>query len=137
MQRPELFSAAICEVPLLDMVRFDQIGIGETWVSEYGDPNEECAYRHLKSYSPYHSISEAEYPTMLFRTALGDTRVLPYHAWKMAAKMQAKAQGDNPVLLRTTEDAGHGVGTSTHGKLTNELDKWTVIFENIMEKSKG
>ncbi|WP_367175665.1 prolyl oligopeptidase family serine peptidase [Haloarcula rubripromontorii] len=135
MQRPDLFSAAICEVPLLDMIRFNQIGLGETWVSEYGNPNDKDAYRNLKSYSPYHNINEIEYPIMLFRTAIGDTRVLPCHAWKMAARMQSKAQGDSPVLLRTTENAGHGVGTSTHGELTNELDKWTVIFESVISSN--
>ncbi len=88
-QRPELFSAVVCAVPLLDMLRYHTLLAGASWMGEYGDPDipEERAF--LESISPYHNIDEtADYPSILFLTSTKDDRVHPGHARKMAARLQ-------------------------------------------------
>ncbi|NLA60037.1 MAG: S9 family peptidase, partial [Firmicutes bacterium] len=113
-QRPDLFKAVSCGVPLLDMVRYHKFLIAYIWAAEYGDPDNPQAFRWLYAYSPYHRVREdVEYPAVLFYTALSDSRVDPMHARKMAARLQAaqlKSGRDNPVLLVVESDAGPGVG---------------------------
>jgi prolyl oligopeptidase len=108
-QRPELFSAVVCSAPLLDMVRYEQFGLGATWNDEYGtaaDP-EELAW--LLSYSPYHHVRDGvDYPATLFTVFDGDTRVDTMHARKMCAALQHATTGDRPILLRNERDVGHG-----------------------------
>lgn len=131
IQRPDLWTAARCAVPLLDVLRFHRLGMGEAWTSEYGDPEDPKAFEYLREYSPYHNVeSGVKYPPVLFTTAEGDTRVHPGHARKMAARMQAEADG-GPFLLRTEIDAGHGVGKPTSGVVAEELDKWTFLYDRL------
>ncbi len=108
-QRPELFAAAVCSAPLLDMVRYEQFGLGATWSDEYGSAAvpEELAW--LLGYSPYHRVREGvDYPAVLFTVFDGDTRVDPMHARKMCAALQHATSGTRPVLLRRERDVGHG-----------------------------
>jgi prolyl oligopeptidase len=106
-QRPELFAAAICQVPLLDMVRFARSGFGRTWIPEYGDPDDPEAFRWLYAYSPYHRLRQGTaYPAVLMLTADSDDRVDPLHARKFAAALQWATDG-GPVLLRVERNAGH------------------------------
>ena len=106
-QRPELFKAVICDVPLLDMVRFPRFLIASRWVREYGDPGKADDLKRILKWSPYHNIrKDVEYPAVLFSTAVNDTRVHPSHAWKMAARMQS-LRNKNPVLVKTETEAGH------------------------------
>ena len=89
MQRPELFNAIACQVPLLDMIRYVELPPGASWVREYGDPKDSQMKDIILQYSPYHNIKEdRDYPKILFITSLTDDRVHPSHARKMAAKMQ-------------------------------------------------
>ena len=121
-QRPELFGAGLCLVPLADMLRYQRFRIGRLWIAEYGDPDEPSAFRWLRAYSPYHHVKDGtRYPAMLFTTAESDSRVDPMHARKMAARMQ-EAQGapERPILLHVESRAGHGAGKPV-AKLAEEV----------------
>jgi len=108
-QRPDLFAAIVCSAPLLDMVRYERFGLGETWSDEYGSASSPEELGWLLSYSPYHHVREGvDYPATLFTVFDGDTRVDPLHARKMCAALQAATSGDRPVLLRREKDVGHG-----------------------------
>jgi prolyl oligopeptidase len=121
-QRPALFRAALCLVPLADMLRFHRFRIGRLWTAEYGDPDDPEAFAWIHAYSPYHHVKDGtRYPSILLATAESDSRVDPMHARKMAARLQ-EAQGDpgHPVLLRVESRAGHGAGKPV-AKLVEEL----------------
>jgi prolyl oligopeptidase len=111
-QRPELYAAAICSAPLLDMVRYERFGLGETWNDEYGSAADPTELGWLLSYSPYHHVrAGTRYPAVLFTVFDNDTRVDPMHARKMCAALQhatAAAFSDRPILLRRESDVGHG-----------------------------
>ena len=110
-QRPDICRAAICAVPLLDMLRYERFSIGRYWMTEYGDPNDAAQFEFLYKYSPYHHVkSGGLYPATLFTTAESDSRVDPMHAMKMTALLQAENGSDRPILLRFETKAGHGVG---------------------------
>jgi prolyl oligopeptidase len=130
-QRPDLFGAAFCAVPLLDMLRFHEFLLGESWTTEYGSPGDPAAYEWLKAYSPYHNVEPGRrYPPVLFKTAVGDSRVHPSHARKMTARMQTEAEG-GPFLLRTMTDTGHGLGKPTSMIVREQLDQWTFLYDHL------
>ncbi|NHC12738.1 prolyl oligopeptidase family serine peptidase [Motilibacter deserti] len=108
-QRPELFNAVVCSAPLLDMVRYEQFGLGATWNEEYGRADDPEELGWLLSYSPYHHVREGvDYPATLFTIFDGDTRVDTMHARKMAAALQHSTTGSRPVLVRREKGVGHG-----------------------------
>jgi prolyl oligopeptidase len=110
-QRPELFKAVICAVPLLDMLRFHLFGSGKTWVPEYGSAEDPAQFQALYAYSPYRVAADAgprAYPAVLLDSADHDDRVDPMHARKLAAMLQATQTADAPILLRIERNAGHG-----------------------------
>lgn len=108
-QRPDLFAAAVCSAPLLDMVRYEKFGLGASWRGEYGTAEDPEQFRWLLAYSPYHHVrTGVDYPATLFTVFGGDSRVDPLHARKMCAAMQAATAGDRPILLRHQVDVGHG-----------------------------
>lgn len=116
-RRPELFAAAICQVPLLDMLRYQHFLMARFWVPEYGSSEDPVQFRWLLGYSPYHNAREGvRYPAMLITAGENDARTHPMHARKFAALMQhLTSGGDNgagggPVLLWVDRDAGHGAG---------------------------
>jgi prolyl oligopeptidase len=87
-QRPELFNAVVCQVPLLDMRRYHLLLAGASWMGEYGDPDDPAQWAWIARYSPYHQVrAGARYPRVLFTTSTRDDRVHPAHARKMAARM--------------------------------------------------
>ncbi|WP_433631869.1 prolyl oligopeptidase family serine peptidase [Halomicrococcus sp. NG-SE-24] len=130
-QRPDLWAAARCTVPLLDMLRFHRFLLGESWTTEYGHPEDPEAFEYIREYSPYHNVERGvDYPPVLFTTAVGDTRVHPAHARKMTARLQAEADG-GPFLLRTETDAGHGGGPSTAALVTEQVDEWTFLYDRL------
>jgi prolyl oligopeptidase len=107
-QRPDLFSAAVCSAPLLDMVRYERFPIGETWNTEYGTAASPEELPWLLGYSPYHRVVEgADYPAVLFTVFTSDTRVDPLHAYKMCAALQHASASGRPVLLRAEGQVGH------------------------------
>ena len=103
---PGLFSAAVCQVPLLDMRRFHLLLAGASWMAEYGDPDADGEWDYIKSYSPYQNVMKGkEYPSVLFMTSTRDDRVHPGHARKMMALMEA--QGHDVSYYENIE-GGHG-----------------------------
>jgi prolyl oligopeptidase len=106
-QRPDLFGVALCGVPLLDMVRYQQFGSGQTWIEEYGSADDADDFAALFAYSPYHHIVKGtKYPAMLLLGADTDDRVDPMHARKFAAALQWASTGP-PALLRIERNSGH------------------------------
>jgi prolyl oligopeptidase len=113
-QRPDLYAAAVCSAPLLDMVRYEKFGLGATWNVEYGSADVPAELEWLTAYSPYHRAERPDrYPAVLFTVFDGDTRVDPMHARKMCAALQYSSTSGRPVLLRAERDVGHGARAVT------------------------
>jgi prolyl oligopeptidase len=132
-QRPDLCRAVVCQVPLLDMLRYQHFQIAKLWIPEYGSADDPDQFRWLHAYSPYHRVrAGTEYPAILFVTADGDTRVDPMHAKKMTALMQAEAaNGQNrerPILLRIDSKAGHGAGKPIVKQIDEGTDIYSFLF---------
>jgi prolyl oligopeptidase len=124
-QRPELFKAAHCAVPLLDMVRYHRFSIARLWIPEYGSAEDPEQFKFLQAYSPYHHVTPGvKYPAVLFTTAESDSRVDPMHARKMTALLQAASGSENPVLLWVEQKAGHGKGKPLHKRIAEQVDSW-------------
>jgi len=105
MQHPELLGAVVCQVPLIDMIRYTHIGAGASWIAEYGDPADPKMADYIRGYSPYQNVSAKKtYPPVLFVTATSDDRVTPVHARKMAARMLEQGHS---VLFYENTDGGH------------------------------
>ncbi len=128
-QRPGLYRAVICAVPLLDMIRYQNFQIAKLWIPEYGSSDDPKQFEWLYAYSPYHHVKQGEkYPAVLFLTADTDTRVDPMHAKKMAARMQAANGGNRPILLRVETKAGHGAGKPVNKLVEEQTDVYTFLF---------
>lgn len=106
LQRPELFAAVVCQVPLLDMRRYHRLLAGASWMAEYGDPDDPAQWAWISRYSPYQNLRAGQrLPAVLFTTSTRDDRVHPGHARKMAARMLAL--GYTPLYWENIE-GGHG-----------------------------
>jgi prolyl oligopeptidase len=132
-QRPDLFRAVVCAVPLLDMLRYQNFQIAKLWIPEYGSADDAVQFDWLYAYSPYHHVKRGqEYPAVLFMTGDTDTRVDPMHAKKMAALMQAEAKNgdsnDKPILLRIETKAGHGQGKPVTKQIEESTDMYSFLF---------
>ena len=132
-QRPDLFRAVVCAVPLLDMVRYQHFQIAKLWIPEYGSADDPKQFDWIYAYSPYHHVKAGtEYPAILLMAAESDTRVDPMHAKKMAALMQAEAANgqsrERPILLRIEPKAGHGVGKPITKQIEELTDVYSFLF---------
>jgi prolyl oligopeptidase len=132
-QRPDIFRAVVCAVPLLDMLRYQNFQIAKLWIPEYGSADDAKQFDWLYAYSPYHHVKAGvEYPAILFMTGDTDTRVDPMHAKKMAALMQAEAKNgaskDRPILLRIETKAGHGQGKPVTKQIEESTDMYSFLF---------
>jgi prolyl oligopeptidase len=132
-QRPDLYRAVVCAVPLLDMLRYQNFQIAKLWIPEYGSADDPKQFETLYAYSPYHHVKPGqEYPAILFMTGDTDTRVDPMHAKKMAALMQAEAKNggskDKPILLRIETKAGHGQGKPVTKQIEESTDMYSFLF---------
>jgi len=132
-QRPDLYRAVVCQVPLLDMLRYQNFQIAKLWIPEYGSADDPKQFQWLYAYSPYHHVKAGtEYPSILFMTADTDTRVDPMHAKKMAALMQAEAANgqsrERPILLRIDTKAGHGQGKPIAKQIEEQMDIYSYLF---------
>jgi prolyl oligopeptidase len=132
-QRPDLFRAVVCQVPLLDMLRYQNFQIAKLWIPEYGSAENPEQFKWLYAYSPYqHVKAGAEYPATLFMTGDFDTRVDPMHAKKMAALLQAEAKNGSskthPILLRIESKAGHGAGKPVTKQIEEFTDVYSFLF---------
>ena len=127
-QRPDLFAAALPQVGVMDMLRFDRFTAGRYWVDDYGYPSKEADFRVLLAYSPYHNIRSGEnYPAILIGTADTDDRVVPGHSFKYAAALQAADIGPKPHLIRIETRAGHGSGKPTDKIIAEAADNWAFV----------
>ncbi|OLB87104.1 MAG: hypothetical protein AUI17_03355 [Acidobacteriales bacterium 13_2_20CM_2_55_5] len=132
-QRPDLYRAVVCQVPLLDMLRYQNFQIAKLWIPEYGSAEDSKQFDWLYAYSPYHHVKPGtQYPAILFMTADTDTRVDPMHAKKMAALMQAEAANgqsrERPILLRIETKAGHGAGKPITKQIEEGTDIYSFLF---------
>jgi prolyl oligopeptidase len=124
-QRPDLFAAAIPQVGVMDMLRFDRFTAGRYWVDDYGYPSKETDFRTLLAYSPYHNIRPGKpYPAILAVTADTDDRVVPGHTFKYVAMLQSLDLGPKPRLARIETRAGHGSGKPTDKIIEEAADSW-------------
>lgn len=136
-QRPELFGAVICSVPLLDMVRYHLFGSGKTWIPEYGSAEDAEQFKAIYAYSPYHHIKQGTaYPATLFLSADNDDRVDPLHARKMAAALQASTSAKAPILLRIEQNAGHGGGDMVKKWVAQDVDTYSFLMSTLGLKIK-
>ena len=107
-QHPEKYAAVVCSAPLLDMVRYEQFGLGNNWNGEYGSALDATEFGWLYAYSPYHHVRPGtRYPAVVFTVFEGDTRVDPLHARKLCAQLQYATSGDRQVLIRRERNVGH------------------------------
>jgi prolyl oligopeptidase len=109
-QRPDLFGAVVCQVPLLDMRRYSHLLAGASWMGEYGNPDVPAEWAYISRYSPYQNArGDVNYPRVLFLTSTRDDRVHPGHARKMAAKLEAQ---HHDVLYYENTEGGHSAGAN-------------------------
>jgi prolyl oligopeptidase len=129
-QRPDLFRAVLCFYPLLDMVRYHKFSIARFWVPEYGSAENPEQFRYIYAYSPYHNVKDGtKYPAVMIVTGDSDTRVVPLHARKMTARLQAANASDRPVLLRYDTRAGHvGGGTPIPVQIEELTDQLSFLL---------
>lgn len=109
VQRPELFGAVVCDVPLLDMRRYSHLLAGASWIGEYGDPDKPTDWEYMQHFSPYHLVDPGKtYPPVLFTTSTRDDRVHPAHARKMALKLQTEVPTSRGrTFLYENTEGGH------------------------------
>ncbi len=130
VQRPDLFGAVICSVPVTDMLRFHKFTVGRYWVPEYGNAEESAEdFAFLYHYSPLHNVQPREYPPTLVVTADGDDRVVPAHAYKFTATLQAAQAGDAPILIRVDTKSGHGHGKPTRKIIEEHTDVYAFLLK--------
>ena len=133
LQRPDLYGAVVCQVPVIDMLRYHRFTAGRFWIPEYG--NAEASreeFDYLYAYSPLHNVETGVgYPAILITSADTDDRVVPLHAKKFAATLQEKAGGDNPMLLRVETKAGHGGGKPVSKAIEEQADIYAFLFEAL------
>lgn len=131
-QRPDLWGAAVCQVPVVDMLRYHKFTVGRFWVPEYGSSDDPEQFKFLYAYSPLHRVEDRTYPPLLITTADTDDRVVPAHAKKFAATLQSTAVSNpNPMLIRIETKAGHGGGKPTSKVIDEAADIYTFLFKTF------
>ena len=131
-QRPDLFKAVLCLVPLLDMVRYSQLLAGASWVGEYGDPKNEAMRDYILTYSPYHNLSDSKtYPETFFMTSTKDDRVHPGHARKMAAKMLN--MGHKKIRYYENTEGGHAASSNLKQRARMKALSYEFLFKTITQ----
>lgn len=132
-QRPDLYGAAVCQVPVIDMLRYHKFTVGRYWVTDFGNAEANAEdFDFMMKYSPLHNVHEGtSYPPTIITTADTDDRVVPLHAKKFAATLQAAQQGENPILLRVEKNAGHGMGKPTVKIIEEQTDVYSFLFKTL------
>jgi len=129
VQRPDLFNAVVCQVPLLDMRRYHLLLAGASWMAEYGDPDDPDEWAYISQYSPYQNVSpDADYPEVFFFTSTRDDRVHPGHARKMVARMQAQG---HDVLYYENIEGGHGGAANLNQSALNQALFYVYLHDRL------
>jgi len=129
LQRPDLFNAVVCQVPLLDMRRYHTLLAGASWMAEYGNPDDPAEWAAISGYSPYQNVRPGtKLPKVLLTTSTRDDRVHPGHARKMAARM--REQG-HPLLYWENTEGGHG-GAADNGQRAQMMAlEYTFLWQQL------
>jgi prolyl oligopeptidase len=129
-QRPDLFNAVVCQVPLLDMQRYSKLLAGASWMGEYGDPDDPKQWAYISQYSPYQNVfKDKHYPRVLFTTSTRDDRVHPGHARKMVARM--KEQGHDVLYWENTEGGHAGAANNDQ-----QAQMWALTYAFLLKQLK-
>lgn len=130
-QHPEAYKAVVSYVGIYDMLRVELTPNGAFNVTEFGTVKEPDLFKALYAYSPFHNVKDgAAYPSVFFLTGANDPRVDPYHSRKMTARLQAASSG-GPVLLRASEDTGHGGGTPLEEEIEQQADVYSFLAREL------
>jgi prolyl oligopeptidase len=128
-QRPELFKAIVCQVPLLDMRRYNRLLAGASWMAEYGNPDLPDEWAFISKYSPYQNLKAGQkYPRVLFTTSTRDDRVHPGHARKMVARMLAL--GYDPLYYENIE-GGHGGAADNEQRAHLQALEYSYLWQQL------
>jgi len=131
VMRPDLFGAIVCQVPLLDMRRFNKLLAGASWMGEYGDPDKPEEWAFIRGFSPYHILArERDYPPILITTSTRDDRVHPGHARKMTARLM---EFGKPVLYYENIEGGHGGAADNKQKAFMDALGWTFLDRELTD----
>lgn len=129
VQRPDLFNAVVCQVPLLDMSRYHKLLAGASWMAEYGDPDKVEEWDFIRKYSPYQNVKKGvKYPKVLFTTSTRDDRVHPAHARKMAALMQSQG---HDLLYYENIEGGHGGAADNEQRATLQAMEYAYLWQQL------
>ena len=133
LQRPDLYGAVLCLVPVTDMLRFQHFTFGRFWTTEFGHAEEnEDDFKNMYKYSPLHNVqSNVTYPPILITTADHDDRVVPAHAKKLAATLQEKQTNNEHVYLMEEKNAGHGDGKPLTKIIKNHTNLYSFLFKTF------
>lgn len=136
-QHPGAFKAVVSFVGIYDMLRNELFPNGQYNISEYGTSTKELDFKWLYAYSPYYNVKpDIKYPATLLETAVNDPRVAPWQSRKFAAALQAANTSDNPVLLITRMNEGHGVTASFSQRVGNTAAALTFFAHELGLKVK-
>jgi prolyl oligopeptidase len=131
-QRPDLFRAVVSYVGIYDMLRVELDPNGQFNVTEFGTVKDPAQFKALYAYSPYHHVKDGTaYPAIIFPTGENDHRVNPMQSRKMTARLQPASSSGRPILLRTSANAGHGIGTSLDEGIEQEADVLSFLFDQL------
>ena len=131
-QFPKLFRAVVSFVGIYDMLHVENTPNGAFNVTEYGTVRDPGQFQALYAYSPFHRVKDhTAYPSVLFLTGANDPRVDPYHSRKMTARLQAATSSGRPVLLRTSSDTGHGMGSPLSAEIEENADVYAFLFHEL------
>jgi prolyl oligopeptidase len=131
-QHPDLMHAVVSFVGIYDMLRVELAPNGEFNVTEFGTVKDPDQFKALYAYSPYHHVADgAKYPAILMLTGANDGRVAPYHSRKMIARLDEANKSAQPILLRTSTSAGHGVGTALSERIKQFADVYSFLFAQL------
>lgn len=131
-QRPDLYKVCMPAVGVLDMLRYHKSTAGWGWMVEYGSADSAADFKYLYKYSPLHNIKDGtSYPATLITTGDHDDRVVPWHSFKFAARLQEAQAGANPVMIRIETKAGHGAGKPTTKIMEEIADTYAFMFKNM------
>jgi prolyl oligopeptidase len=130
-QHPGLARAVVSLVGVYDMVRYERSPNGEFNTTEFGSVKDPAQFQALHAYSPYHQVKDGvQYPAILLTAGANDGRVDPANSRKMAARLQASGTR-RPVLLRTSAESGHGIGTSLSQRIEENVDVFAFLFSEL------